>query len=84
MREHLFRLAVADDVPAIVAVVNAANSGAGGWTNEAHLFHGNRTDEAEVAQLLAVPGTTFVTVVVARAGAAFTASTLPAGIWFTV
>jgi|KBSMisStandDraft_5_1062788.scaffolds.fasta_scaffold34567_4 GNAT superfamily N-acetyltransferase len=60
MREHLFRLAVADDVPAIVAVVNAANSGAGGWTNEAHLFHGNRTDEAEVAQLLAVPGTTFV------------------------
>ena len=60
MIEPHFRLAVADDVPAIAAVVNAANSGAGGWTNEAHLFHGNRTDEAEVAQLLAVPGSTFV------------------------
>jgi GNAT superfamily N-acetyltransferase len=59
----LFRWAVATDVPAIVAIVNAANSGDGGtagWTNEAHLFHGNRTDEAEIAQLLAVPGAMFV------------------------
>jgi hypothetical protein len=63
MREPLFRRALAADVPAIVTLVNAANSGDGntaGWTNEAHLFHGNRTDEAEVAQLLAAPGARFV------------------------
>jgi GNAT superfamily N-acetyltransferase len=63
MLEPLFRLAVADDVPAIVAVVNAANSGDGGtagWTHEAHLFEGPRTDEAEISQLLSVPGATFV------------------------
>jgi GNAT superfamily N-acetyltransferase len=63
MREPLFRRALAADIPAIVTLVNAANSGDGntaGWTNEAHLFHGNRTDEAEVAQLLAAPGARFV------------------------
>lgn len=63
MLQPLFRRAVAADVPAIVRLVNAANSGDGntaGWTNEAHLFHGNRTDDAEVAQLLAAPGARFV------------------------
>ncbi len=63
MLEPLFRRAAAADIPAITRLVNAANSGDGntaGWTNEAHLFHGNRTDEAEVAQLLAAPGARFV------------------------
>ena len=63
MLEPLFRRAADDDVPTIVALVNAANSGedgAAGWTNEAHLFHGNRTDAAEIAHLLAVPGARFV------------------------
>ena len=63
MLQPLFRRAVAADIPAIVKLVNAANSGDGntaGWTNEAHLFHGNRTDEAEIAQLLAAPGARFV------------------------
>jgi GNAT superfamily N-acetyltransferase len=63
MLEPLFRQAAAADVPTIVRLVNAANSGAGGtagWTHEAHLFEGDRTDEAEVAQLLAAPGARFV------------------------
>jgi GNAT superfamily N-acetyltransferase len=63
MLDPLFRRARAADVPAIVALVNCANSGDGGtagWTHEAHLFHGKRTDEAEIAQLLAMPGATFV------------------------
>jgi GNAT superfamily N-acetyltransferase len=63
MREARFRQAARADLPAMVALVNVASSGDGGtagWTHEAHLFRGNRTDEAEVAQLFAAPGARFV------------------------
>ena len=58
-----FRLAVPHDIPTIVALVNAAASGdngTAGWTNEAHLFRGNRTDALEIDELREAPGATFV------------------------
>jgi len=57
-----FRRAHATDAAAIGDVVNAANSGDGakGWTHEAGLFEGQRTDVAEVLEHLSVPGSTFV------------------------
>jgi N-acetylglutamate synthase-like GNAT family acetyltransferase len=61
--ECVFRRARASDALAIVHLVNAANSGDGGtlgWTHEANFFEGSRTDVAEVLELLAVPGSTFV------------------------
>jgi GNAT superfamily N-acetyltransferase len=61
--EYVFRRARAGDAAAIVAVVNAANSGAAGasgWTHEAGLFEGQRIDVAEVLEHLAVPGSAFV------------------------
>ena len=58
----ILRTARVDEAPAIAALVNAATSGEGckGWTDEAHLFDGRRTDADEVRDLLAVPGATFV------------------------
>lgn len=53
-----FRLAAAADIDAIVALVESAyrgDSSRRGWTTEAHLLDGQRTDAAEVAQLLASP-----------------------------
>ncbi|WP_114855115.1 GNAT family N-acetyltransferase [Brachybacterium sp. YJGR34] len=50
--EVLLRPARQDDVPAIVALVQAAYRGEGGWTTEAHLVDGARTDEGEVAAML--------------------------------
>ncbi|RKE17790.1 GNAT family N-acetyltransferase [Streptomyces sp. TLI_171] len=50
-----FRPAVAADVPALVALVQSAYRGEAsrvGWTTEAHLLEGQRTDEAAVAELL--------------------------------
>ena len=61
--EAIHRLAVPHDIPAIVALVNAAahgDNGTAGWTNEAHLFHGNRTDAVEIGELLEAPGAMFV------------------------
>jgi GNAT superfamily N-acetyltransferase len=59
-----FRRARPADLPEIVDLVNAANSGDGdgtaGWTHELELFHGNRTDIAEVRGLFAAPGAMFV------------------------
>ena len=52
-------LATARDVPALVALVNAAYRGAAsrrGWTSEADLIEGPRTDAATIAALLAAPG----------------------------
>jgi ribosomal protein S18 acetylase RimI-like enzyme len=54
-----FRPATAADVPAIVALVESAYRGdasRAGWTTEADLLDGQRTDPAEVAQLLTDPG----------------------------
>ncbi len=62
------RLATPEDVPAIVARVQSAYRGDGsrrGWTTEAHLLDGQRTDAAGVADLIAKPDSV---VVVAEAG----------------
>lgn len=53
-----FRTAVEADIGSIVALVQSAYRGESsrrGWTTEAHLLDGQRTDAAEVAQLLASP-----------------------------
>ena len=53
-----FRAAGADDVAAIVALVESAyrgESGRRGWTTESHLLDGQRTDAADVAGLIARP-----------------------------
>lgn len=54
----VFRQAVAADVNAIVALVESAYRGESsrrGWTTEAHLLDGRRTDAAAVAELLTTP-----------------------------
>ncbi|MBO9534833.1 MAG: GNAT family N-acetyltransferase [Solirubrobacteraceae bacterium] len=54
-----FRFATQDDVPAIVALVESAYRGDGsriGWTTEADLLHGQRTDAAMVAESMSRPG----------------------------
>jgi GNAT superfamily N-acetyltransferase len=53
-----FRSATPDDVPAIVALVESAyrgESSRAGWTTEADLLDGQRTDAGSVAALLADP-----------------------------
>ncbi|GLW57689.1 GNAT family N-acetyltransferase [Kitasatospora phosalacinea] len=54
----VFRTAGPADVPALVALVESAyrgESSRAGWTTEAHLLEGQRTDEAAVAELLGRP-----------------------------
>jgi GNAT superfamily N-acetyltransferase len=54
-----FRFATACDVPAIVTLVESAYRGdasQAGWTTEAHLLDGQRTDVQAVESLLATPG----------------------------
>ncbi|MFA5204882.1 MAG: GNAT family N-acetyltransferase [Lentisphaeria bacterium] len=56
MGELQFRIASVHDAAAIAKVVNAAYRpvpGAGGWTHESALIHGNRTDARQVAALMA-------------------------------
>ena len=53
-----FRTACAQDVPAIVALVESAyrgESGLRGWTTESHLLDGRRTDAADVGALIGRP-----------------------------
>lgn len=53
------RTAALEDVPAVVALVERAYRGEAsraGWTTEADLLDGRRTDAASVADLLAAPG----------------------------
>ncbi|WP_106970392.1 GNAT family N-acetyltransferase [Kitasatospora phosalacinea] len=67
--EPVFRTAEARDVPALVALVESAYRGESsrvGWTTEAHLLEGQRTDGAAVAELLGRPGS--VVLVVERNG----------------
>jgi ribosomal protein S18 acetylase RimI-like enzyme len=55
----VFRQAAAPDVAAIVALVNSAYRGDSsrvGWTTEADLLDGQRTDAGEIASLIAAPG----------------------------
>ena len=54
-----FRAATPDDVAAIVALVESAYRGdvsRKGWTTEADLLDGQRTDPANVGELVAKPG----------------------------
>jgi GNAT superfamily N-acetyltransferase len=63
-----FSFATADDVPAIVALVESAYRGdasRAGWTTEADLLDGQRTDPDEVSALLARPD---ARIVLAREG----------------
>jgi SUF system NifU family Fe-S assembly protein len=53
-----YRAAVADDIPAIVALVESAYRGdvsKQGWTTEADMLDGQRTDPVSVAALLQAP-----------------------------
>jgi ribosomal protein S18 acetylase RimI-like enzyme len=63
-----FRRAGAADVPAVVALVESAYRGDPsrvGWTTEADLLDGQRTDVRAVAEILRAPGST---VLLAEAG----------------
>lgn len=54
----LLRAATLADVPAVVALVQSAyrgDSGRRGWTTESDLLDGQRTDAADVADLIARP-----------------------------
>ena len=57
------RLATVNDIPALARVINRA------YVVEAHLFHGDRTDEAEVRERLERPNACFL-VIAAADGAA--------------
>ena len=50
------RLATTDDIPALTRVINRA------YVVEAHLFHGERTDEAEVRERFATPNACFLVI----------------------
>lgn len=55
----VFRTAAAADVQAVVALVESAyrgDSGRRGWTTESDLLDGRRTNAADVAELIARPG----------------------------
>lgn len=50
------RLATTDDIPALTRVINRA------YVVEAHLFHGDRTDEAEVRERFEKPNACFLVI----------------------
>jgi ribosomal protein S18 acetylase RimI-like enzyme len=58
-----FRGATEGDVSAVAALVNACyrgDSSREGWTTEADLLDGTRTNEDEIAHLIAAPGSTIL------------------------
>jgi ribosomal protein S18 acetylase RimI-like enzyme len=58
-----FRRAVPDDVSEIVTLVNNCYRGdtsRQGWTTEADLLGGTRTDKSEIESLIAAPGSTIL------------------------
>lgn len=62
-KEHTFRRATSVDVPAIVALVESAYRGdasRAGWTTEADMLGGQRTDNREVRALVEGEHTRFV------------------------
>jgi ribosomal protein S18 acetylase RimI-like enzyme len=71
-----FSFATPDDVPAIVAIVESAYRGdasRAGWTTEADLLDGQRTDPDEVAELI---GRSDARIVLARDGGELVGSVL--------
>ncbi|MGP9843012.1 GNAT family N-acetyltransferase [Brachybacterium sp. 107] len=59
-----------DDVEHIVALAQAAYRGTGGWTTEAHLVTGTRTDSTEVRDMVADPAVTLLVAVRTPSGTA--------------
>ncbi|MFJ6215994.1 GNAT family N-acetyltransferase [Streptomyces sp. NPDC092296] len=60
-----FRTADLGDVPAVVELVESAyrgESSRGGWTTEAHLLEGQRTDAQAVAEVVTAAGSRLVAV----------------------
>jgi len=60
-----FRDATSDDVDALVELIESAYRGdasRGGWTTEADLLHGQRTDAAAVRAVIAAPGSRILVV----------------------
>ncbi|MFF5973203.1 GNAT family N-acetyltransferase [Streptomyces sp. NPDC012769] len=60
-----YRDAVLDDVPALVPLVQSAYRGDSskvGWTTEAHLLQGQRTDAASVEAVVTAPGSRLMVV----------------------
>lgn len=60
-----FRAATADDVPALVALIESAYRGdesRAGWTTEADILEGQRTDPAGVLEVIEKPGSRLVAV----------------------
>lgn len=67
--ELTFRIAAEDDIPALVALVESAYRGDGsrtGWTTEAHLLEGQRTDPEGIAAVVTASGS--IMLAVERAG----------------
>lgn len=58
--EILLRAAHDDDADAVAVLVQAAYRGEGGWTTEAHLVDGQRTNAEEVRGMLADPAVTLL------------------------
>lgn len=59
----MIRVATADDIPALHALVESAfrgDSARGGWTHEADLLDGQRTDPAALAEAIADPDRTIL------------------------
>lgn len=56
----VLRTAADDDVPELVDLVQAAYRSEGGWTTEAHLVDGHRTDADEIRAMLADPQVTLL------------------------
>ncbi len=57
------RVATAADIPALHALIESAFRGEpslGGWTSEAHLLDGQRTDTALLAEMIADPAQTIL------------------------
>lgn len=56
-------IASQQDIPALVTLINSAYRGEGskqGWTTEADLIQGLRTDEENLGEIIADPDTTFL------------------------
>jgi ribosomal protein S18 acetylase RimI-like enzyme len=59
----MIEIASRQDIPALVALINSAYRGEGskqGWTTEADLIQGLRTDEENLGEIIADPATTFL------------------------
>jgi len=62
------RPAQEDEVDSVVELAQAAYRGTGGWTTEAHLVSGTRTDASEVRDMIADPAVTLLVAALAPSG----------------